>query len=80
MRDFDLLDNKDWFGTTVTGYSDWIAENEPKTADISERYESLRRAKDRGINTWISYEPVFSPKLFIMVFILTLLIHTRLEC
>lgn len=65
-RDFDLLDDKDWFGVTYTGYPDgslfskvWY---EPKAAPTSERLHSLCEANERNINTWISMEPVLIPE------------------
>lgn len=53
-RDFDLLDGEDWYGVTVDCcYSP--AE--------SERIRSLGEAKRKGVNTWISFEPVLDDKL-----------------
>lgn len=48
MRDFDLLDGNDWYGVTLTGTEG------TKCHLISE----LKEAHDRGIRTWISFEPV----------------------
>ena len=51
-RDFDLLDENDWYGITLDGVGDgqdrlWQA-----------RIDSLIKARERGIKTWISFEPV----------------------
>ena len=48
MRDFDLLDGNDWYGVTLTGTEG------AECRLISE----LKEAHDRGIRTWISFEPV----------------------
>ncbi len=47
-RDFDLLDENDWYGITLDG-SEGIA---PKRA------ETLLKAHEKGIRTWVSFEPV----------------------
>jgi len=61
-RDFDLLDTNDFFGVTITdpssiGYLEW----EFYAASPEERIESLKEAYERGIQTWISLEPVLNP-------------------
>ena len=49
-RDFDLLDENDWYGVTLDGY---------EHAEVGiKRLDSLRYAKTAGANTWISFEPV----------------------
>lgn len=58
-RDFDLLDGEDWFGVTISGNGFGSARVEPNAAPVSERVFSLQHAKDRGVNTWISCEPVY---------------------
>lgn len=53
-RDFDLLDENDWYGVTLDG-----SEN----GDTAfERLDSLRHAKTADANTWISFEPVLDAK------------------
>lgn len=47
-RDFDLLDENDWYGITLDG-SEGIA---PK------RMKALLEASQKGIKTWVSFEPV----------------------
>jgi len=61
-RDFDLLNSKDWFGMTLTFISTfkWY-EYEPHTAIPNNRTLILEGAKKKGINTWVSLEPVISP-------------------
>jgi DNA repair photolyase len=47
-RDFDLLDNTDWYGITLDG-SEEIG---------CKRTEALFKAHEKGIRTWVSFEPV----------------------
>ena len=54
-RDFDLLDGEDWYGITLTGAG---FGGEPKAATPITRFMALKDAKDLGIKTWISFEPV----------------------
>jgi len=51
-RDFDLLDENDWFGITLDG-----TENE-HCMSSEKRIAALREAHERGIHTWVSFEPV----------------------
>ena len=55
-RDFDLLDENDWYGITLDG-------TECK-APITDRLYSLSEAKRRGIKTWVSFEPVTNAQKF----------------
>ena len=52
-RDFDLLDENDWYGITLDG--------NPLT-DISQAQSlsALCLAHDKGIKTWVSFEPVLN--------------------
>ncbi len=49
-RDFDLLDENDWYGITIDG----------DRSHIVTRYANwyLKAAHDKGIKTWVSFEPV----------------------
>ena len=62
LRDFDLLDENDWFGVTYAGYTDrsesFIPKEEPGAETPFSRLMALRKAHDKGIKTWISMEPV----------------------
>ena len=49
-RDFDLLDENDWYGITLDGKTVISAGCPP--------IFQIRRAKDHGIKTWVSFEPV----------------------
>ena len=66
-RDFDLLDEHDWFGITYAGYDgfahirEYIPEAEPNAGSPHDRLLALAVAHQRGINTWISAEPVLKP-------------------
>jgi len=61
-RDFDLLNEADLFGVTLV-FEDEATRAiwEPYAAPTEERITTLRMAKERGISTWASFEPVFSP-------------------
>ena len=62
-RDFDLLDENDWYGVTLDG-----SEN----GDTAfERLDSLRHAKTADANTWISFEPVLDAKRVLTYLMLT---------
>lgn len=52
-RDFDLLDNEDWYGITEDG-----------TGENKERWRGLAEAHRLGIKTWISFEPVVNEDKF----------------
>lgn len=53
-NDFDLLDGNDWYGITVDGM---------KEADLYySNFNLLDYAKQFGINTWVSFEPVIVPE------------------
>jgi len=51
-RDFDLLDGEDWYGVTMDGCQ--------PTKDVYNTINTLRRANAKGINTWVSFEPVLN--------------------
>ncbi len=62
QRDFDLLDNKDWFGVTYAGYKTTPVvppEEEQNAGWPIDRFRALVLAKNKGVNTWVSCEPVF---------------------
>ena len=50
MRDFDLLDGNDWYGVTLVG-----------TENVDcQRIRDLKEAHERGISTWVSFEPTIN--------------------
>lgn len=55
-RDFDLLDENDWYGITLDG--------SVCRASKYDRLGSLLEAHRRGIKTWVSFEPVTDEKVF----------------
>lgn len=62
-RDFDLYSKGDAYAATLTFYDEEKSKEwEPKAATPKERIESLRIAKSKGIETWVSFEPVIDPK------------------
>jgi DNA repair photolyase len=61
-RDFDLLGPKDAYATTLTCDNDADSLKwEPGAALPSERIEALKEAHRKGIETWVSFEPVIYP-------------------
>jgi len=62
MRDFDLLTPSDAFATTLTCDNNTDSLKwEPNAALPDERMECLAEAHKRGIETWVSLEPVIYP-------------------
>jgi DNA repair photolyase len=62
-RDFDLLTGNDWFGVTLTTLDDKLSVQwEPGAALPGERINSLFKAYEKGIKTWVSLEPVLYPE------------------
>ncbi|MBL0721878.1 MAG: radical SAM protein [Sulfurovum sp.] len=58
VRDFDLYSDSDWFACSLTFFDETKSkEIEPNAATPNERIESLKIAKQRGIKTWVSFEP-----------------------
>lgn len=55
--DFGLLDGNDWFGITLTGA---MQKQEPNATDARSRLFMLSVARNRGIKTWVSFEPVIN--------------------
>lgn len=63
MRDFDLLTSKDAYATTLTCDNDVDSLKwEPHAGLSQERIEALRQAHDKGIETWVSFEPTIYPE------------------
>lgn len=64
QRDFDLLDDEDWFGITYAGYPVGTAfqpqKTEPGADTWAHRLAALEVAHGHGIKTWISMEPVLN--------------------
>lgn len=54
-RDFDLLDENDWYGITLDGIS---------IREYGKRLASLFTAYSKGIKTWVSFEPVTDEEKF----------------
>lgn len=67
-RDFDLLDENDWYGITVSSFAqkDTMTENgimprcphEPRAINPYARIARAEAARRKGMKTWISLEPV----------------------
>ncbi|MHB8276374.1 MAG: radical SAM protein [Candidatus Humimicrobiaceae bacterium] len=62
-RDFDLYKEGDCFAVTLTFINEADSlEWEPKADLPYERLEGLQKAKEAGIETWVSLEPVIDPE------------------
>lgn len=58
-RDFDLLDENDWYGITIsTADNNLAGVAEPGAIDPAARLMGLLLAKKKEIKTWVSFEPV----------------------
>lgn len=64
VRDFDIMAMGDCdFGTTLTFLDEARSlEWEPRAALPKDRLSALRTAKEKGIRTWVSLEPVIDPE------------------
>ena len=65
FRDFDLLDNEDWYGVTISGGNTQIVE--PWSEPTSRRILDIRTAQRRGIKTWVSFEPVINADMVLEI-------------
>lgn len=72
-RDFDLLDNEDWYGITLDG----LEENNHATR--CRRLDGLAEAHNQGIKTWVSFEPVTDEKRFFIELHLISLIADKIK-
>jgi DNA repair photolyase len=63
IRDFDILARNRWkYGATIIFSDDELRKEwEPHAAPVEERMEAVREAHHRGIETWVSIEPVVDP-------------------
>ena len=64
-RDFDILGQNpnDAFASTLTFIDESQSlEWEPKAALPEDRIKAIRQAKEKGIRTWVSLEPVIDPE------------------
>lgn len=57
-RDFDLLDENDWYGITISCNTGVARTVEPNALSPFVRLLKLEDATVRGIKTWVSFEPV----------------------
>ena len=61
-RDFDLLTPSDKFATTLTFIKPVdSAKWEPGAASPQDRIRTIQKAKEKGLTTWASLEPVIDP-------------------
>jgi len=62
QKDFDLYKKGDAYASTIVFSKEKFREEyEPDACSISERIESLKIAHEKGIETWVSLEPVLYP-------------------
>lgn len=57
-RDFDLLDENDWYGITLDGIGNG------RNQLWKSRVDALAEAHSKGIKTWVSFEPVTNERQF----------------
>lgn len=57
-RDFDLLDENDWYGITLDGIGNG------SNPLWKSRVDALAEANSKGIKTWVSFEPVTNERQF----------------
>lgn len=67
--DFDILKRNRWsFGSTISLFIESSRKAwEPHAAPILDRMDAIYEAKERGIRTWVSVEPVINPGEALMV-------------
>lgn len=71
-RDFHLYKKKDAYAATLTAMEESISlEWEPGAALPKDRIASLRKAKEKGITTWVSFEPVIDTEQVYVLYELT---------
>ena len=62
-RDFHLYKKSDRYAVSLTFFNEGKSlEWESNAATPKERIKSLRKAKEKGITTWASFEPVIDPE------------------
>lgn len=61
-RDFDLLDENDWYGITISCDGELAQVAEPRATPPATRLRILQEAHEKGIKTWVSFEPVIDPE------------------
>lgn len=66
-RDFDLLDENDWYGITISSNTNIANAAEPRAISPGKRMEVLEEAHRRRIKTWVSFEPVLEPDAVLSV-------------
>jgi len=57
-RDFDLLDENDWYGITLSSNTKIASVAEPGAISPGKRMLTAQAAHQLGIKTWVSFEPV----------------------
>jgi len=63
QRDFDILSQqkKNQFGITLSMMDTKLQKEwEPNAGTPKQRIDNLRKAKEKGINTWLSLEPIIN--------------------
>lgn len=66
-KDFDILDNGDWYGVTISCGPEDCKKFEPCARNTFDRLVDIYDAKIKGIKTWVSFEPVLDPEIIITV-------------
>ena len=72
-RDFDLLDENDWYGITLDGIGNG------RNPLWKSRVDALAEAHSKGIKTWVSFEPVTNERQFFIEFHLVSLMVDKVK-
>lgn len=72
-RDFDLLDENDWYGITLDGIGNG------RNSLWKARVDALAKAHSRGVKTWVSFEPVTNERQFFIELPLVSLIVDKVK-
>lgn len=59
VRDFDLLDEGDLYGISLTGA---VRDQEPGAKYEWDRLRDVFKAREQGIKTWAAFEPVIETR------------------
>ncbi len=72
MRDFDLLTKNDAYATSLTLTNELLSRRwEPHASSPQERIDALKEAHSKGIETWVSFEPMIYPEETFALFQMT---------
>lgn len=68
-RDFDLLDENDWYGITFSSNTKIASVAEPGAISPGKRMLTAQAAHQLGIKTWVSFEPVLETDVILSIIV-----------